>query len=61
MNIDTVRTLSRGAVKQRIRLEAIAHADGQKAVTRCAKCRWSYRGSIREGKQAFQTHRERCA
>jgi hypothetical protein len=37
---------------------ALEFADRQRVVTRCADCRWSYRGLLRDGKRAFRAHRE---
>jgi hypothetical protein len=58
--METVRKLSVASVRRRILLEALDLADGQQAVTRCAHCRWSYRGLIRDGKRAYEFHRENC-
>jgi hypothetical protein len=43
--------------KANLRREALATADIQLAVTRCA-CGWYFRGLVRDGKAAFRAHRE---
>jgi hypothetical protein len=55
---EAVRRLSIGAVRQRKRLEELEHANSQRAVTRCSECNWYWRGTVGEGKQAFQAHRK---
>lgn len=44
--------------KARYHQEALAFADAQQAVTRCGECRWWFRGLVRDGKRAFETHME---
>jgi hypothetical protein len=58
MQVAAVKKLSQAAVRQRLRLELLEYVGSQPAVTRCADCRWSYRGLIRDGKKAFRAHRE---
>jgi len=58
MQIEAVRKMSQAEVRQRNRLEAIAHADVQSAVTRCSECKWYWKGTVGEGKQAFAAHRK---
>lgn len=41
------------------RREAIALADAQHGITRCAFCSWKYRGQIETGKKLFRQHVER--
>jgi len=58
VEVAAVRKMTPAMVRQRNRLEAIAHADGQPAVTRCAECKWYWRGTVGEGKAAFAAHRK---
>lgn len=48
--------LAQPGPKRRMYLEALAHADSQRAVTRCAECRWKYEGSVESGKRLFEFH-----
>jgi hypothetical protein len=58
MDVAAVKKQTQASVRQRLRLELLDYVGQQRAVTRCADCRWSYRGLIRDGKKAFRAHRE---
>lgn len=54
MNINNVNPL----IRDRVRARWQDIVDAQHVVTRCADCRWYYRGLMRDARAAFRSHRE---
>ena len=59
MGMETVKKLSVASVRQRILLEALDLADGQRGTTRCFWCGAYTRGRIADGKRWFDEHMQR--